>query len=858
MSPTPRGVVPRTTGLSAEQAQARLTADGPNALPPPARPSFASRVWRELREPMALLLLGAAAISGVLLGQAVEAVAILAIVLANAGIALAQEGRAERAMAALSELEAPEATVVRDGHRAVVPARTLVVEDLVVLRAGDRVPADLVVVGGEGMEVDESLLTGESLPAGKHPGGRTDDDAALGDRDGCLFSGTLVTRGAGEGVVVATGPATVLGSIAAQLRDTRREPTPLQRQLAALTRRLGIAAVGVAVVAFVLSVVVVRTMAVDEAFLTAVALAVAAVPEGMAAVTTVALALGVGRMAARGAIVRRLPAVETLGAADVLVIDKTGTVTENRMQVVAVVLPDGSHHPPAGVPAAAAATLAPVLALCSEATLDPPTGDATERACSVCSTPDEVARWRRAAPRLARRRRSPRTASAWPPCTRSAAGCTCWSRARPRWCCPGAPRAVDGAGAAADRCTTRTASAWRLSSRTPPTRATASSPWRPAPSTTSRSTRPAWRTTSTLVGLVVLRDPPRASAATSVAAVRSAGIRLLMATGDHPATAACHRRRGRASTRPGSLTGPRMRADGLPEDPTTVTVLARVDPDQKHTLVEALQARGHVVAMTGDGVNDAPALRRADIGVALGATGIRRGPRGRRRGGHRRRPGDHRRRRARGPHDPRQPAQGRRLPGRQQPVRGGGRRRHPAAPAEPRRAVVPAAAAVDQPAHRRPAGARARDRPGPRRDHVAAAAGPRRPPAGPRPPPAAGRTRGGAGSLGARPPSWWRTTCSASTPRPAAPCCSPPWSWPRPATRGSCARPAGTTGRLSPNRWLVRATGGSLVLQVLVVTVPWLTRVFGTVRLDLTGAMLVVVGGLLGPLLAGVLARRGS
>ncbi len=853
MSPEPRGVVPRTTGLSAEQAQARLTADGPNALPPPARPSFASRVWRELREPMALLLLGAAAISGVLLGQAVEAVAILAIVLANAGIALAQEGRAERAMAALSELEAPEATVVRDGHRAVVPARTLVVEDLVVLRAGDRVPADLVVVGGEGMEVDESLLTGESLPAGKHPGGRTDDDAALGDRDGCLFSGTLVTRGAGEGVVVATGPATVLGSIAAQLRDTRREPTPLQRQLAALTRRLGIAAVGVAVVAFVLSVVVVRTMAVDEAFLTAVALAVAAVPEGMAAVTTVALALGVGRMAARGAIVRRLPAVETLGAADVLVIDKTGTVTENRMQVVAVVLPDGSHHPPAGVPAAAAATLAPVLALCSEATLDPPTGDATEQGLLGVLDPDEVARWRRAAPRLAS---TPFTSDRKRMATVHALGgrLHLLVKGAPEVVLPRCARAATAAGSAplhdADRQRLATVvedaadqghRVLALAART-----LDDVPVDPASVEDDLE----------LVGLVVLRDPPRASAATSVAAVRSAGIRLVMATGDHPATAASIAREVGLDVS-GVLTGPRMRADGLPEDPTSATVLARVDPDQKHTLVEALQARGHVVAMTGDGVNDAPALRRADIGVALGASGS-----------------DVAREAAdvvvtdddlativaavhegRTIHDNLRKVVDYLVASNLSevvvvaatllllPSLG--------VPLFPLQLLwinlltdgLPALALGIDPAH---AGIMSRPPRDPT-DRLLDGGHLRRLVA-----------RGAVLAASAEATllvAYYVLGLDAAASRTVL------FSTLVVAQAGYAwvvRRPEGMTGRLSPNPWLARATGGSLVLQVLVVTVPWLTRVFGTVRLDLTGAMLVVVGGLLGPLLAGVLARRGS
>ena len=580
---------------------------------------------------MAVLLLGAAAVSGLVLGEAAEAVAIAVIVVVNALIALVQEGRAERAMAALERLEAPTATVVRDGRPRVVAASVLVVGDHVLVQAGDRVPADLVVTAGDGLEADESILTGESLPVAKRPGGTTATTTPVGDRDGCLHAGTLVTRGAGRGEVVATGIDTSLGAIAMRLRAVRDEPTPLQRQLGGLTRRLGLAAVVLAAAVFVLAVAVVGTLDPDEAFLTAVALAVAAVPEGLAAVTTVALALGVGRMAGRGAIVRRLPAVETLGAIDVLVIDKTGTVTENRMvatalvapdgalrdvPTVAAVGPDGSLHDPAAV-AAVAPMLGPALALCSDATVDPPTGDPTERALVALVAPDDVASWRDGAPRLAaapftsdRRRMS--TVHRWD--------------GRVVLLCKGAPEVVlprcprvwrDGAvapmtGQGRSRLDRRVAAATADGQRV------LAVAWRELPGVPS-AVEPEEHDL-VLAGLVVLHDPPRPSAPGSVAAVRGAGIGLVMATGDHPATAAAIARRvGIDGDR--VLTGSDLRRDGLPDDPLRVPVLARVDPDQKFALVTRLQERGHVVAMTGDGVNDAPALRRADIGVALGGTG---------------------------------------------------------------------------------------------------------------------------------------------------------------------------------------------------------------------------------------------
>lgn len=604
-------------GLTGSEAAARLVQHGPNALPPARRSPLVARLWRELREPMAMLLVGAAAVSGILLGEVVEAVAIVAIVVVNAVISLVQEGRATRAMDALEEMEAPTATVVRDGRRRVLAARELVPGDLTLLQAGDRVPADLLVVDSDGLQVDEGVLTGESLPASKSADGTTDRALPLGDQHGRLFSGTLVTRGAGWGTVTETGPRTALGAIAVHLSDVRREPTPLQRQLEGLTRRLGIAAVVIAAVTFVVSVVVVRSMGTDEAFLTAVALAVAAVPEGLAAVTTVALALGVGRMARRGAIVRRLPAVETLGAADVLVIDKTGTVTENRMRVQWILTPDGDLAAPATILDGSSPMFSAVLALCNDATLDPPTGDPTERALLALVGEEQVQVWSDTAPR-----------SGVAAFTSDRRRMATLHRLHDRWhlLAKGAPEVLVPRCADASRGGT-------TSPLTDDDREDLLARVEVAAAQGQRVLAVAWRALDrtpetledeehdlVLEGFVILRDPPRAAAGASVRAARDAGIRLVMATGDHPATAA-----GIADEVGigGEVvaTGTQIRASGLANVMANVDVLARVDPDQKLDLVAALQAEGHVVAMTGDGVNDAPALQRADIGVALGGTG---------------------------------------------------------------------------------------------------------------------------------------------------------------------------------------------------------------------------------------------
>jgi Ca2+-transporting ATPase len=608
------------TGLSAAAAKRRRDEVGPNALPAPRRTPLWSRFLIQFRDPMALLLLAAAVLSATLLGERLEAAAIAVLVLINAVIATAQEGRAASALAALRRLEVPEARVRRDGVAHVVAAVDVVPGDIVLLESGDRVPADLRLVRADQLEVDESILTGESLPATKDPDVVADVEAGLGDRRGVVHSGTFVTRGTAEGVVVATGTMTQLGAIAEQI-EPGPPTTPLQRDLSDVTRRL--ATVALLIAAAVLLLTVLRTgvdrESIEQSVLAAVALAVAAIPEGLATVTAVGLALGVRRMADHGAIIRRLPAVETLGAASVLVIDKTGTLTENRLALDRVVLDGGSA--PADEPQRSAdvEVLRRIAVLCNDATLDPAVGDPTELALLGVLDPDVIADVRRRWPRLAsapfeatRKRMST---------VHRAPDGTPWLFVK------GAPESVvercasirnDGSAVALDDLARGRISEVAASAAAGGQRvlAFAQRPLGSTPVDVDAEVRDL-----ELIGLITMRDQMRSTAAQSVAAVKAAGVTLVMATGDHPGTATAIADDVDLSRTGVAITGAELRSNGFASDPAATPVYARVDPDQKLALVETLQAQGRVVAMTGDGVNDAPALRRADIGIALGRRG---------------------------------------------------------------------------------------------------------------------------------------------------------------------------------------------------------------------------------------------
>ncbi|MFJ7912349.1 cation-translocating P-type ATPase [Kitasatospora sp. NPDC096204] len=614
-------VDPRTRGLTGAEAARRLAEHGRNEVAADRRVPLWARVAAQLRDPLITVLLAAVALT-LAIGDHPDAVVIALVIVVNTTVGVVQEVRAESAVAALSRLSAPAARVVRDGEPRKVPSAEVVPGDVVALAEGDIVPADARILDAAALLLDESMLTGESLPVAK--------EAA----DGVLWAGTVVLRGRALATVTATGADSALGRIAALLRP-RPEPTPLQRRLARLGRVLAAVAVGLCALVFVLGLV--RNQPPGEMAVTAISLAVAAVPESLPAVVTLALALGARRMAARRAVVRRLPAVETLGSVTVLATDKTGTLTEGRMVVERLWTPHstatvtGLGYGPAGevlldgaAPGEAKALLTAAV-LCNDAALRPPAardtewralGDPTEAALLTAAGKAGLdhERLREDLPRVAetpfdstRKRMS--TLHRGPDGTLSA-------------CLKGAPEAVldpvvlaeppelleRARHAAADLA----AEGYRVLAVARRDVDHVPDP----PEAAEHHMR--------LLGLTAMADPPRQSAAATLAACRRAGILPVLITGDHPATArALAVRIGLldASAGPGAVATGRDLVTGAVADPTGTRVFARTDPRQKVDIVQAWRARGAVTAMTGDGVNDGPALRQADIGVAMGRRG---------------------------------------------------------------------------------------------------------------------------------------------------------------------------------------------------------------------------------------------
>jgi Ca2+-transporting ATPase len=594
-------------GLTTQAAEARRHADGPNSVPPPPRRHLPARVLHQLTDPLVMLLLAAAVVTTAL-GDIPDTVVIALVVIVNTAIGVTQEVRADRAIAALDRMAAPTARVVRDGIDLVIPAAELVRGDLVHLVPGDIVPADMLLHLGHRVQVDEAALTGESVPVSREPGDE-------------LRAGTVLVTGRAAGIVVRTGPASALGRITALVATTRPGPTPLQRRLGGLSRALGAAAVVLSAAVLGLGLIAGRAL-VDMA-ITAVSLVVAAVPESLPAVVTLALALGARRMAGSRAIPRRLHAVETLGSVTVVASDKTGTLTEGRMAVQAAITaageqfrvrgngyaPDGEILDAAGTGGATPQLreLARAAVLCSDAAIAAPTedcpqwtavGDPMEAAlvafaarCGLDSDAERAA-W----PRVAEHPFDQQTRRMVTVHRRPAGGYLV--------VCKGAPEAVLPAGSGVRRRADLLAeSGLRVLAV--------------AATVASDPPDPAAVTGLEPVGLVGIGDPVRDAAAATARAFADAGIRLLLITGDHPATAAAvgsqvgiwHDGDGVVSGDDGAITADRI---------DDMRVFARIQPEQKLDIIAALQARGHVVAMTGDGVNDAPALRRADIGVAMG------------------------------------------------------------------------------------------------------------------------------------------------------------------------------------------------------------------------------------------------
>jgi len=593
------------TGLAQDEAARRLAQTGPNVTRARASESVFVVLVRQLANPLIAVLLVSGAIA-IALGDAVDGAVVLGVVAANTLIGFLQEWRAGRAIEALGVMIPDDATVVRDGRRLRLPAIGIVPGDLIELVAGERVPADGRVVSARLLEVDESPLTGESLPVDKDDVA-IDPAAAVADRSCMVHGGTLVTTGVGTAVVVATGASTELGRIAGLLGATTGVETPLTRRLTGFARGLSGAICLVAVL--LVGVALVRGYGALDATLAAMALAVAAIPEGLPAIVTIALAVGVQRMARRSAVVRRLPAVETLGGTTVICTDKTGTLTRNEMRVVGLWTPAGRGWTSlADEPGADALELLRAGVLCSDADGDA-SADPTEAALlgGAILGGIEPTTLRRALPRIDSipfdgARKYMLTLHRDVP-----EGAVAYLKGAPEAVlarCGDAVAAHEAVGAMAEQGMRVLAFARR----------------RPGGGvrTAEQVLDGRWE----LLGLQAMVDPPREDALAAVAACRAAGIGVKMITGDHLSTArAIGARFGLDGA---GLSGADL--DGLDDEAFAaaardVAVFARVAPEHKLRLVEALQRQGEVVAMTGDGVNDAPALRQADLGVAMGAGG---------------------------------------------------------------------------------------------------------------------------------------------------------------------------------------------------------------------------------------------
>ena len=612
------------TGLAPDEARRRLALHGANELAQREGRSPWLMLAGQFTDFMIVVLLVAAVVAGAV-GEPQDSIAIVVIVVLNAVIGFMQEYRAERTMAALRQLGAPHARVVRTGQVADIAARDLVPGDLVLLEAGNIVPADLRLVEAARLKVQEAALTGESLPVDKQVQPVTGNAAALGDRTNMAYKGTVVTYGRGRGIVAATGMATELGRIAALIQSATEGQTPLQRRLAQFGKRLALAALGICAIVFVAGLL--RGEPLVLMFLTSVSLAVAAIPEALPAVVTVALATGAGKMAKRNALVRRLPAVESLGSVTYICSDKTGTLTQNRMRV-ARLWSEGAPAVPTGpVPAIEPwPQLLRAMALCNDAeegAAGDLQGDPTETALFTAAREagfDKPA-IATAMPRVmelpfdSERKRMTTV-------HRDGKDYVAFTKGAPESVVIRCSRIATAEGAASIEVPAVLAEAERMAAEGLRVLALASRRWHGLPAGDDVE---GIEGELLLLGLVGLIDPPREEAAAAVAECTSAGITAVMITGDHPATARAIARElgilgeGEAVIDGEELT--RLSIGELRERAGRTAVYARVNPEQKIRIVEALQARGEIVAMTGDGVNDAPALKRADVGVAMGKSG---------------------------------------------------------------------------------------------------------------------------------------------------------------------------------------------------------------------------------------------
>jgi len=644
-------------GLSAAEVTKRIEQYGKNELAEAPRPTFWQRLLAQFNNFVIYILIFATIVSA-LLGDTLEAVVIAAIVVLNAILGVVQEGRAEKALEALKKLAAPNAKVRRDGHTQSIPAADLVPGDVVLIEAGDYIPADVRLIESANLKVEEAALTGESVPVDKHANRISKPDSTLGDRHNMAYMGTVATYGRGKAVVIATGMKTEMGKIATALQNTEEEETPLQRRLNGLGRTLSIGALAICAVVFAVNALIEINKggevinSLKDSFIIAISLAIAAVPEGLPAIVTINLAIGMREMIRRNALIRRLPAVETLGSATMICSDKTGTLTQNQMTVARVFVdncfvevtgegynPVGQFRDPANkdqIVPESRPTLARTLLgglLCTDARLEQTNGlyriagDPTEGALVVLAAKGGLTREtaEKAYPRVEEipfdsDRKRMTTVHHMPEGHFMAF--------------------VKGA---LDEIVTRCTTALINGQSVPmddTLRAAFLNANKEMASQALRVLGVAQRRMQTvpkvltpetieveleMIGLVGMIDPARPEVKPAIATARGAGIRTAMITGDYPDTAkAIATEIGLLRTGGEVVTGgelEKMTDDELRQRVKNIDVFARVSPHHKVRIVEAFQANNQVVAMTGDGMNDAPALKRANIGVAMGITG---------------------------------------------------------------------------------------------------------------------------------------------------------------------------------------------------------------------------------------------
>lgn len=655
-------------GLTTEEAERRLEQYGPNQLTEAPPITFWQMLWAQFNNFVVIMLVVASVISA-FLGDYIEAAAIMAIVVLNTALGVIQERRAEQALAALKKLAAPEAHVLRDGSRKTIPATQLVPGDVVFLEAGNFIPADLRLIEAVNLRVEEAALTGESVPVQKDAAARLEDDIPLGDRKNTVFMGTVVNYGRGKGIVVNTGMQTQIGLIAEMLQSVESEPTPLQRRLDQLGKTLGWAALAICAVVFLVGLL--RGNNPLDMFMIAVGLAIAAVPEGLPAVVTISLALGMREMIKRHALIRRLSSVETLGSATTICSDKTGTLTQNEMTAtrlwvdgVLLNITGGGYSPHgefqrdgetvniADYPGAATTLWAAVLNNDAELEIsgsrdDKATfrmiGDPTEGALIVAGAKAgaNAKDLNQAFPRVqevpfdsARKRmitihaiRDPKPEDLSPFKDDSQSGryviivkgapdvvlnlCTHFQTVDNRIL----PLDEEQRNRVLDANDAMTQDALRVLGMA----------YRVVPELPQEINADSLEEDLVFTGLVGMIDPARPEVPPALAVASKAGIRTIMITGDYPKTArAIAEEIGLLRKGHKVLTGPDLNEiddDQLRQEVKVTDVFARVSPEHKMRIVDALRAEGEVVAMTGDGVNDAPAIKRANIGVAMGITG---------------------------------------------------------------------------------------------------------------------------------------------------------------------------------------------------------------------------------------------